>query len=300
MTDYGTNMGAADGASRETTVSALFDSRAEADRAIERLRSGGVPDGSIQLTAGTEEPALTQGRTEERGFFEALSDFFFPDDDRQVYAEGLTRGGYLVTVTGLGQPEYDAALDILDDEGAVDIDEREAAWRAEGWRGDQGSLATDEAPPAVGYQAAQTGFDADVAGERTLGDGETISVVEERMRVGKRDASNGRVRVRSYVREVPVSEEIELTSERVEIERRPVDRALESGEDAFRDRSIEAEEHSEEAVVSKEARVTEEIGLRRERDTHVETVSDTERHTEVEIEDERDGKAKERSRSDRV
>jgi stress response protein YsnF len=77
---------------------------------------------------------------------------------------------------------------------------------------------------------------------------------------------------------------VELQEDRVEIERRPVDRAVSPGEDAFRDRSIEAEEHHEEAVVSKEARVVEEIGLRKTRKTHTETVSDTVRHTEVEVE----------------
>lgn len=70
------------------------------------------------------------------------------------------------------------------------------------------------------------------------------------------------------------------------IERRPVDRPAD--EDAFRERSIEAEERREEAVVPKEARVVEEVGLRREGDTRTETVSDTIRKTEVEIEDERD------------
>ena len=59
-------------------------------------------------------------------------------------------------------------------------------------------------------------------------------------------------------------------------------------EDAFVDRTIEAEERAEEAVIGKEARITEEIGLRRDAEERTETVSDTVRHTEVEVEDERD------------
>ncbi|MEQ1956646.1 DUF2382 domain-containing protein [Mesorhizobium sp. CN2-181] len=55
----------------------------------------------------------------------------------------------------------------------------------------------------------------------------------------------------------------------------------------FTEKVIEAEEHTEEAVISKEARVTEEIGLRRQSVERSKTVSDTVRHTEVEIEDER-------------
>ena len=99
----------------------------------------------------------------------------------------------------------------------------------------------------------------------------------------------GRVRVRSYVVEEPVSEQVNLREDRVEIERRPVDRALSGNEQAFTDRTIEAEEHVEEAVISKEARVKEEIALRRQSEERTETVSDTVRHTEVEVEDEREG-----------
>ncbi len=51
---------------------------------------------------------------------------------------------------------------------------------------------------------------------------------------------------------------------------------------------MEAEEYVEEAVVSKEARVVEEISLRKTSDTRQETVTDSVRHTEVEIDDERD------------
>ncbi len=48
----------------------------------------------------------------------------------------------------------------------------------------------------------------------------------------------------------------------------------------------EATERHEEAVVSKEARVTEEITLEKDKRDRTETVRDTVRHTEVEIEDE--------------
>lgn len=88
-------------------------------------------------------------------------------------------------------------------------------------------------------------------------------------------------------RSASVSEQVDLTDERVEIERRAVDRPVMAEDDAFRERSIEAEAHGEEVVVSKEARVVEEIALRRESDVRSETVSDTVRRTEVEIEDER-------------
>jgi hypothetical protein len=49
---------------------------------------------------------------------------------------------------------------------------------------------------------------------------EVIPVAEERLRVGKRDVSHGRVRIRSYVVETPVEEQVTLREERVAVERR--------------------------------------------------------------------------------
>ena len=115
-----------------------------------------------------------------------------------------------------------------------------------------------------------------------------IDVVEEKLRVGKRNAEQGRVRVRSYVVETPVEEDVDLRDETVRLERRPVDRAVSGDEPrpswtarSKRPRPVRR------PVVSKEARVTEEISLEKAVDTRTETVRDTVRHTEVEVEDER-------------
>ena len=94
----------------------------------------------------------------------------------------------------------------------------------------------------------------------------------------------------SYVTERPVEEQVELRQERVTIERRPVDRAVAPGDAAFTERTIEAVERGEEAVVSKTARVTEEIGLRKDVERETETVRDTVRKQEVEVEDDRTGR----------
>jgi stress response protein YsnF len=99
--------------------------------------------------------------------------------------------------------------------------------------------------------------------------------------------SHGRVRIRSYVVETPVSEQVDLREEHVEVQRRPVDRTISGTEDAFRERTIEMEERGEEAVVSKEARVKEELVVRKGVEQRTETISDTIRRTEVEVDDER-------------
>ena len=92
--------------------------------------------------------------------------------------------------------------------------------------------------------------------------------------------------------ERPVEEKVNLHEERVSVERRPVNYPLTgAAADAFRERTIEARATSEEAVVSKEARVVEEIGLRKEVADRVETVRDTVRETKVDVEQEPRGAA---------
>jgi len=297
----------------DRTVTAFFDSRSDAEAAIERIVEAGVARHAVKMVEGADPStggAATAAPVEDRSFFDKLGDFFMPDEDRHAYAEGLRRGGYLVSVpTTAGN--RDTILHILDDEGTVDMDERETTWRSEGWAGtetgytssasgsamatgsaikDAGLVARDEnyarTEDTKAYRAADEDRSAKALGADRDG---TIEVVEENLRVGKRDVSHGRVRVRSYVVEDAVSQDVSLRSERVELERRIVDRPVSSLDDAFRDRTIELEETAEEAVVSKEARVKEEIDLKRLSENHTQTVSDTVRRTEVEIEDDRTG-----------
>ena len=260
-----------DSTTGQTSVSALFDSQDDAQRTVDRLLEAGVDMSRIRMDAGSMD--TTPAQTDQgKGFWDSLGDLLMPEEDRYSYAEGLSRGGQLLTVSGVTNTEYETVLDILDDEGTVNLDEREASWRSEGWGGYEASTYATGHPTTTDHSAAS----AD----------ETIPVVEERLRVGKRDTSHGRVRVRAYTVETPVSEMVELRDEHVELVRTPVDRPAKVDED-YQERSFEAEEHREEAVVSKEARVVEEIGLRKTSDTRQETVSDTVRYTEVEVDDER-------------
>lgn len=317
------------------SLSAMFDTRAEADRAVAALEAAGIAD--VVLTGGdnpgygaTVRDVRGDMTEREKGFFEQLGDFFFPDEDRYAYAEGLERGGYLVTIDNIPEDRYAQALDILDDEGAVDLDAREDEWRAEGWSYDRGtgydseygasredlaysasynprdehsmgrmvsrpaedSLAAtrDEGLPGTVASRAADRVGEALSGERRLDERDlnrdgTIDIAEERLYISKRERDLGRVRVRSYVRETPVEETVNLREEHVSIERRPVDRAATDAD--FRDQSIEAREYAEEAVVNKEARVVEEVAIRTDETSHDETVRDSVRRTEVEIEDER-------------
>jgi uncharacterized protein (TIGR02271 family) len=206
--------------------------------------------------------------------------------------------------------QYQKALDILEDEGTINLDDRANEWKSEGWSGynreSSRSAASTSGLGASGLGASglgASGLGASGLGASGLGASglsgsaastsrartgeEVIPVAEERLNIGKREEIAGRVRVRSYVVETPVHEDVNLRQERVSVERRPVDRAVTGAEGAFKDRTIEATETSERAVVNKEARVTEEVVLHKDAQTRKETISDTVRKTKVEVEDDR-------------
>lgn len=273
------------------TVTAFFDQRSDATRAVERLVSEGISRSQIRVMPETDYTGTASGSSydvnrDEKGFWESLADMFFPEEDRYSYAEAMHRGDIMVTTT-VDDTMAERAEDILEEHGTVNIDEREASWRNEGWAGYEGASASMSAGSDTGSPRMSTGSTDRASAEREG----VIQLAEEELRVGKRDVNRGRVKVRSYIVETPVEENVSLREERVNIERRPVDRALgdADADRLFEERSIEVEEHGEEALVEKRARVREELAVGKTVEEHTETVRDTVRRTEVDVDDERSG-----------
>ena len=111
-----------------------------------------------------------------------------------------------------------------------------------------------------------------------------IPLSEETLQVGKREVDRGSTRIRRFVVERPVDEQIRLRNETVSVFRRPVTGAATVGADAFRDHEIVVTETAEEAVVGKTAHVVEEVVVQKGVQERVETVHDTVRREEIEIE----------------
>ena len=259
------------------TLTAMFKTRGEAERAEQALASElGLDRSTIQTSPGTGvtdagyDPARPY---EEKGFFASLKNLMLPEEDRYAYAEGMRRGAVLLNVK-VDESQIDRASDVLEHNGAMDLDAQETEWRKSGWTGYDATAHGTLRGAAAGTTPAAAGRD------------ETLQVVEEKLVVGKRAVEGGRVRVRSYVVETPVEENVTLHQERVTVERHPVDRAATATDmAAFQERTIEARATNEEAVVAKDVRIVEEIGVRKEAADRVETVRDTVRKTEVEVDD---------------
>ena len=263
-----------------STITALFDNRADAEAAKDRLKSARVDVDHIHLhdksSTGFNEKSYSTHQ--DRGFWDSIKNAFVPDEDRHTYEEGVRRGGTLLTAD-VDDDCVDEAVRILEEANTVDIDDRSNQWRQSGWdyTGDAGNRS------AFGGFGSDKTTDRDTLG--TTGEREeVIPIVEENLVVDKRDVARGGVRVRSYVTETPVSEQISLRNERVDVERRSVDQPLSAIDgDAFRERTIDVTATGEEAVVGKTARVVEEVVVSKTAEQHTETVSDTVRRTDVEI-----------------
>lgn len=88
------------------------------------------------LAAGPIAAALTGAGigAAAGGLIGALTESGIPEEDARYYAEGVRRGDVLVTVK-TDSVHSSRVSDILDQNGAIDIDDRISGWRSRGWSG---------------------------------------------------------------------------------------------------------------------------------------------------------------------
>jgi uncharacterized protein (TIGR02271 family) len=112
---------------------------------------------------------------------------------------------------------------------------------------------------------------------------EVIPLLEETLVIGKRVVNSGTTRVRRFVVESAVEQQVALYDERVVVERRRPVTDTATGE-SFTELSIEVVETSEVPIVTKGVHVREEIVVRKQRSKRETTVRGTVRRDEIEIE----------------
>ncbi|WP_267382448.1 MULTISPECIES: YsnF/AvaK domain-containing protein [unclassified Sphingomonas] len=263
------------------TITALFDKRADAEAAEARLKASNVDAGHICI-----HDQSTQGYSADKhsthtdmGMWASVKNALLPDEDRHTYEEGVRRGGFLLTAD-VGEEHIDDAVKVLEEADTVDIDERSNQWRQSGWDYAPGAAPTVGAA-AYGTTAAPMKTETNAAGE------EVVPIIEEQLVVGKREVDRGGARVRSYVTETAVHEQVRLRDEKINVQRRAVDRPMTDADDAFRERTIDMTATGEEAVVGKTARVVEEVVISKTAGEHVEEINDTVRRTDVEIDEDK-------------
>ena len=278
-----------------STITAMFDTRADAEAAKERLKAANIDADHVQIHDKSSAGYKEQGYSthEDHGFWSSVKNAFLPDEDRHTYEEGVRRGGAVLTAD-VDEDNVARAVQVLEEAGSVDVDDRAGQWRQSGWDYPAGAGAATGAS-ALGGFGDRDATDRDTRTDRDLTDRatgereEVIPIVEEKLVVGKRDVDRGGVRVRSYVTETPVHEQVRLRNERINVERRAVDQPLSAADgDAFRERTIDMTATGEEAVVGKTARVVEEVVVSKTADERDEQIDDTVRRTDVEVDRDND------------
>ncbi len=269
----------------KSTLIAAFRNSADAQAAAQDLQAAGINRGDIYLESSGSSASTTNygsntsdygSRTAAHeggitGWFKSL--FGAEDTEAAGYEQAYSQGNYLLSVDA-DESQIDRIEDILNRHSPVNIHTDDSY--TGGTTGTTGMANTAALGTAgtVGATRANTGANTS----------ESIPVVEEELQVGKRRVLRGGVRVYSRVIEQPVEESINLQEERVRVERRPVNRAVTDADlKAGQDQVIEVEEYAEQAVVSKQARVVEEVRVGKETSQRSETIRDTVRHTEVDV-----------------
>ncbi|MGA0557668.1 YsnF/AvaK domain-containing protein [Larkinella sp. VNQ87] len=282
------------------TVIGMFDNETEARQAVEQLVSRGFThddiDLSVQNTTETER-AYRSDDDDNDSFSDSIGNFFGSlfgsNDEADRYSQVARRLRSLVTVHTQSVEEAERAADILDDAGAVDVDERASQYGyTSGTNATTGAAypATDRLTTDTDYTVGtdQTVRDTDRTYDlpdttRTDAD-RSIPIIEENLQVGKREVTTGGARIRSRIVERPIEETLRLRHERVNVERTPVDRPATAADLAnFQESEIELTERAEVPVVNKEARVVEEVSLNKEIEERDETIRDSVRRTEVDV-----------------
>ena len=254
-----------------SNVIGLFSSEEVAQRVIDDLRAQGFNQRNINHLQGDREDL--EDELEREGV---------SNTDADYYAEGLRGGGSLVSVRAKDH-QVDEAVEIMNRYTGTEDDLNDASYLAD--------------TPTTGSADMDT-VDADIAGADSLTNGSSraaavntedearLDVVEERLRVGKRSVERGGMRVRRVVTERDVEEQVTLRDETIRVDRQTVDRTLDSAEgDLFTEQTFEFTETDEEAVIAKEAHVIEEVIVGKDVETRTETIRDTVRRADVEIEE---------------
>ena len=181
-------------------LAALYDNAAEARRAVEALVAAGVPRSQIYTIDRHDGGAGIAGGSFSGNLLQTVEGLFEPEEERHVYAEGIHRGGTLVTVHA-DQAHFRTALDLLERHNPVDLEAREADWRAGGWTGyshkgplPHDAIAGTELDPDVDDDPARSALHH--ANDPHYHSG--AEMAPGSYRAGMRDRSITGTRVRSY------------------------------------------------------------------------------------------------------
>lgn len=230
------------------TVIGLFDDRNEGMRAYTALSNEGFALADLDILTNDDQddvPKLASLRSN------------LPGPDAEVYLEGVRQGGTIITAN-VADGTATRAAEIMSNFNMVNITDRAAQFQ----RTNPNLVLSDPAH-----------------------DQHVLEVIEEDLQVGKGEVERGRMRIYSVISEREVAQDVALRDETIRVNRRPVNRQVDIKPELFQERSFEMVEMDEIALVGKTARVVEEVVIGKEVAEKIETIKETLRRQDVEIEE---------------
>jgi uncharacterized protein (TIGR02271 family) len=242
-------------------VVTAYDSVDKAKNAAKVLQNAGINTSDMSILDRT---ALGSHDADHVGLWRRLFGENVWEHEAAVYGDTLNKGGAILAAR-VPKDQVARVMPLFDVHPPLDI-HTVAATIGEKVPVEAKALVT---PPIAQASAKNT---------------ETLRLAEEQLNVGKRLFQTGTTRIRRFVTERPVAANVTLHEEHAEVVRKAITDPAYVADIDWSDKAYELTETAEEAVVSKTARVVEEVTLRKAGTDHVETVKDTVRRQEVEVE----------------
>jgi uncharacterized protein (TIGR02271 family) len=295
-------------------IVAVFETETDATAAARSLEGAGISPSAIRQYAdharGEVEPLKhTSTHTSGGGFWawlfgeDSMTDTTRSAYSHDIYDRKASAGNVVLSVTVHDDAKIHETIAALEAHNPVDIDERsdEVSEKGASMAPPVGlsttgqDFSTGEVVQGGMTSAYPSGHVAPAGPPEAMSEGvipapamtgkgeEVIPLSEEQLEVGKRTVDRGTTRIRRYVVEKPVEQNVTLQGERVTVERRTPIGTAAAGSSAFEERVVEVRETAEELVVAKTAHVVEEVVVGRESTERTETVKDTVRREDVEV-----------------
>jgi uncharacterized protein (TIGR02271 family) len=239
-------------------VVAVYEVEENAKAALDSLVSAGYARDDISVIRSEGQAA--RAGLYEPGVWRRLFGRDLEHHEAAVLARSFHEGSVIVSVR-VPEDEAQKVMGILDSHAPVDVVERA-----------KGHGLAGVTP------AATTSFVS-----ANVGDEERLRVAEEELNVGKRTIQAGQTRVRRYVIEKPVEANITLHEEHAKVIRHAISDPNYLKDIDWSDKVIEVTETVEEPVISKVAHITEEVVISRQGSDRTQTVHDTVRRQQVEV-----------------
>ncbi len=247
----------------------LYDTAEHAEAAKANLKHAGFFESDISMVSSD---ALPKSGTalREPGLWQRLFGHGIEEHEASVYAKAVESGGVVLTVRA-AQEEIPKAMGILNQHNVIDVRDRAI---------DTGALPKTQAAgiPLGPVPVPAKPITAD------LGKQQVMRLAEEHLDVGKRLVEQGTTRIRRFVTQQPVEQKVALHEEHAEVVRRAIEDPNYVRDIDWSDQTVEIQETAEEPMVSKSSRITEEVIIGKTGTDRVETIRDTVRKQQAQVE----------------